>query len=197
MPERLSAAGVAAIVASLLLLAGCGKSKGGPVDTTLPDETSSAAAPEVASEERPVTQQEGSSALATEEQPKKPRMRSPVDPYSEGQVASSEGAGQRATYTARQAMPIGNPGYWIGTNDYPTRALREEQEGTSRFRLTVDQDGRVSECTITQSSGFMDLDEATCANVRRRARFRPATDDTGAPVVGYYSSAVRWNIPRD
>jgi len=74
--------------------------------------------------------------------------------------------------------------------------LREEREGTTRFRLTVNADGRVSDCQITGSSGHADLDEAACKNLTRRARFRPALDANGNPTTGSYSNAVRWQIPK-
>ena len=93
------------------------------------------------------------------------------------------------------APPRGNPGSWANANDYPSRALREEREGTTRFRLTVNADGRVSDCQVTGSSGHADLDEAACKNLTRRARFRPALDANGNPATGYYSNAVRWQIP--
>jgi len=92
--------------------------------------------------------------------------------------------------------PRGNPGSWANANDYPSRALREEREGTTRFRLTVNADGRVSDCQITGSSGHADLDEAACKNLTRRARFRPALDANGNPTTGSYSNAVRWQIPK-
>lgn len=94
------------------------------------------------------------------------------------------------------AVPKGNPGNWATTNDYPSRALREEREGTTGFRVSVGPDGRVTDCQITSSSGHPDLDQATCDNVRRRARFTPAVDN-GQPTTGSYSSRVRWVIPKD
>ncbi len=97
----------------------------------------------------------------------------------------------------KQATPKGNPANWATTNDYPTRALREEREGTTGFRVTVGPDGRVTSCSVTSSSGSSDLDEATCSNVTRRARFNPATDGEGNPTTGQYSSRVRWVIPKD
>lgn len=93
------------------------------------------------------------------------------------------------------AQPKGNPGSWATTNDYPSRALREERSGTAGFRVTVGLDGRVIDCQVTSSSGHADLDQATCANVSRRARFKPAMQD-GQPVQGSYSNRVRWVIPQ-
>jgi protein TonB len=97
----------------------------------------------------------------------------------------------------KQPTPKGNPANWATTNDYPTRALREEREGTTSFRVSVGPDGRVTGCTVTSSSGSPDLDEATCSNVTRRARFNPATDGEGQPTTGSYSNRVRWVIPKD
>ncbi len=99
---------------------------------------------------------------------------------------------------ARRPNPIpkGNPGNWANTNDYPSRALQQEREGTTGFRVTVGANGRVADCQITSSSGHPDLDQATCANVTRRARFDPALDGSGNPTTGSYSNRVRWQIPK-
>jgi periplasmic protein TonB len=100
-------------------------------------------------------------------------------------------------FTPKSAQPKGNPGNWATTNDYPTRALREEREGVTGFRVTVGTDGRATGCDVTSSSGSADLDQATCSNVMRRARFTPATDGEGNPTTGSYSSRVRWVIPKE
>lgn len=93
-------------------------------------------------------------------------------------------------------IPKGNPGNWANTNDYPSRALQQEREGTTGFRVTVGANGRVTDCQITSSSGHPDLDQATCTNVTRRARFDPALDGNGQPTTGTYSNRVRWQIPK-
>lgn len=81
--------------------------------------------------------------------------------------------------------------------DYPPRALRERMEGSVGFQLEVGANGRATDCTITQSSGYAVLDERTCRSLMRRARFIPALDDEGYPTAGRYVSSVRWTIPRD
>jgi periplasmic protein TonB len=93
-------------------------------------------------------------------------------------------------------IPKGNPGNWANTNDYPSRALQQEREGTTGFRVTVGANGRVTDCQISSSSGHPDLDQATCSNVTRRARFDPALDGNGQPTTGTYSNRVRWQIPK-
>lgn len=100
-------------------------------------------------------------------------------------------------FTPKQPAPKGNPGNWATPNDYPSRALREEREGVTGFRVTVGPDGRVSDCQITSSSGSPDLDQTACDKIRQRARFNPATDGEGNPTSGSYSNRVRWVIPKD
>lgn len=99
------------------------------------------------------------------------------------------------SFAAISARPLGNPGNWATTADYPAGALRAGRQGTTRFRVTVGSDGRVRNCEVTGSSGSSDLDHATCENVARRARFKPATDETGQAVSGTYSNAITWVIP--
>lgn len=95
----------------------------------------------------------------------------------------------------RRATPSSNPGQWVTTNDYPPRALREEREGVVRYQLAVDPTGRVARCLIVTSSGHADLDQATCSNLVRRARFNPAQDSSGNPTPGTYSNRTRWVLP--
>ncbi|MDF8334128.1 TonB family protein [Novosphingobium cyanobacteriorum] len=93
-------------------------------------------------------------------------------------------------------VPASNPGFWVTTEDYPARALREEREGVVRFALTVSAEGTPTGCEIVQSTGSPDLDTQSCALIMERARFTPATDKKGRPVEGTYRSSVRWVIPR-
>ncbi len=92
-------------------------------------------------------------------------------------------------------MPRGNPGSWVTLNDFPASALREQRAGRVDFTLTVGNTGLVIDCVVTASSGHADLDAATCANVRRRARFKPGTGTDGQPIEGTWSSSVNWSIP--
>ncbi len=98
-------------------------------------------------------------------------------------------------YTAKNPAPLGKPGGWVTPNDYPTDDLRAEHSGITRFRLSIGVDGRVQSCSITASSGWPGLDNATCAKLSQRGRFTPASDENGAKVTGSYASSVRWEIP--
>ena len=106
-------------------------------------------------------------------------------------VASSAAASGQP----RSPQPIGNPGEWVSPNDYPAAALAAEVEGSVQFKLTIDKEGRVTECTVRVSSGSHDLDARTCEVLTANGRFKPATDDGGQPIEGAWSSAVNWAIP--
>ncbi len=113
------------------------------------------------------------------------------------QVAVAPPAPPPPRFTAKGAQPKGNPGSWATNDDYPTGALRREEQGTTRFRVTVGSDGRVTGCTVTGSSGSSELDNTACSLITRRARFNPATDGEGNPTTGSYANAVRWVVPKE
>jgi TonB family protein len=82
----------------------------------------------------------------------------------------------------------------IGNGDYPAEALRNDEQGTVGFRLSVGADGRVSGCTITSSSGSAALDSATCRILTARARFTPARDSRGLPTTDAVAARIVWRI---
>ncbi|MEL6485932.1 MAG: energy transducer TonB [Pseudomonadota bacterium] len=93
------------------------------------------------------------------------------------------------------AAPTGDTTRWITTSDYRTSWINRGFTGTASFTLEIDARGRVSDCTITGSTGHVVLDGATCRLLERRARFDPARDGAGDPIAGSYSSSVAWQIP--
>lgn len=81
---------------------------------------------------------------------------------------------------------------WITLQDYPSDT---RHEGATRYRLLIATTGPVALCEITESSGSRWLDEATCRNLVRRARFYPATNSQGEAIEGRYEGMMRWHIP--
>jgi protein TonB len=92
----------------------------------------------------------------------------------------------------QETLPL--PRYF-STDDYPTAALASRAEGVVGFALTIGADGRIIGCAITRSSGSAALDAATCNILRRRARFAPAMDGNGRPVVSTLDQQVEWKLP--
>lgn len=88
-------------------------------------------------------------------------------------------------------------GRWAGQiqQNYPSEALRNEESGTVRLRVTVNPLGRVSECTVTGSSGSPSLDAAACDGMIRYAEFDPARDADGVAIYSNYNTAIRYQIP--
>ena len=93
------------------------------------------------------------------------------------------------------AAPRGNPGGWVTDNDYRSSWISRGYSGVASFTLAIDARGRVTGCTITSSTGYSALDEATCRLLESRARFDPAKDTSGNTVAGSYRSSIRWRIP--
>lgn len=90
------------------------------------------------------------------------------------------------------ATPRGR-GNVFSDDDYPSASRAAEEEGVTRVSYLIGVDGRVTECEVTQSSGFKRLDDATCSIIQRRFRFNPATKD-GQPVPERRSQPVRWKL---
>lgn len=92
--------------------------------------------------------------------------------------------------------PLMSQGLWVSAWDYPADSLRNRKEGVVYFRLDVAADGKVSRCTNLESTANKDLIVTTCQLMMRRARFKPALDANGQPVAAFFTSSVRWQLPR-
>ncbi|WP_425232134.1 energy transducer TonB [Sphingorhabdus sp.] len=76
--------------------------------------------------------------------------------------------------------------------EYPLRALREGRQGIVYFTLIVGPDGVPKSCSVTTSSGHMDLDNAACQSAMRSARFSRA--DAASPSDRLYQSKTEFKI---
>lgn len=90
---------------------------------------------------------------------------------------------------ARPASPVRT---WLRFADYPREALAKKISGTTTILWDIGIDGRVSGCHVVQSSGSEALDRASCDGIIRRGRYRPATDQNGAPVASWESDRINW-----
>lgn len=113
--------------------------------------------------------------------PDPPRMAPPAPPAPPAAVAPPS-----------PATPKGR-GNAFSDDDFPDASRRAEEQGVTRVSYVVGADGKVSSCTVTQSSGFPRLDDATCKIIMRRFRFNPATRD-GQPVPETKAQPVRWQL---
>jgi len=81
--------------------------------------------------------------------------------------------------------------------DYPRISQASNEEGTVFIEVGVNAEGFATSCKATKSSGHIALDEQTCALVRSRGRFSPATDSRGRPIEGKYINQVNWTLEGD
>lgn len=104
-----------------------------------------------------------------------------------GMAGNGEGAGGRALRWRSGR---------IKDSDYPRAALAVAASGTVRLRFTVGVTGRVTDCTVTGTSGNADLDETTCRLIRERFRYKPSTDASGRPIPDEVTGEHEWTLYR-
>ena len=97
---------------------------------------------------------------------------------------------------ARDVSP-NNPGSWAARiqSDYPSRALRAEEQGVVRMTIRVGTNGRVESCSVSGSSGSSALDDAACRGMQRYARYNPALNAAGNPIPATTSQSIRYVLP--
>lgn len=94
--------------------------------------------------------------------------------------------------TLSPPAPLGSPGDWLKSKDYPTKALVRWQSGRVHFRLMVDAMGAVSDCAVQDIVPSPDFAKVTCDLLAKRARFKPATGKDGSPHASYYINTVNF-----
>lgn len=102
---------------------------------------------------------------------------------------------EKHRHLTRAARPIGNYNLWIKPSDYPTEMLEHDKQGLVQFRIMVGPDGNPTSCHIQQSTRPKEFDDAVCASMMRKAKFRPALDANGKPLASFWRNAVRFIIP--
>jgi protein TonB len=79
--------------------------------------------------------------------------------------------------------------------DYPHQAQRARATGAVTVTYMVGVDGRVTSCSVAESSGHASLDATTCHLLRARFRFAPARDSGGRPREAERSFRMVWRLP--
>ncbi len=80
--------------------------------------------------------------------------------------------------------------------DYPISAKIARREGVTGFQLIISESGEPTDCLITRSSGYAELDIQTCDSLLARAVFTPATGSEGQNMEDTYNSAVQWVLKK-
>ncbi len=76
---------------------------------------------------------------------------------------------------------------------YPPASLLAREEGKVGVAVEVSKRGKPTKCIVVASSGFLQLDEQTCRQIRR-ARFEPGRDESGKAISSTYRTSLKWKI---
>ncbi len=82
----------------------------------------------------------------------------------------------------------------ISDEDYPSSAIRNEEQGTAVASFTISTEGRVVACNASGASPTLDAE--TCKLIMRRFRFKPAKDASGQPIEENRTQRVTWRLPK-
>jgi len=108
---------------------------------------------------------------------------------ADGQSAANEiDASRIAAPKAIDARSIVTP------QDYPTEALRSNEQGFILSRLTINESGKVDQCDILISSKSNSLDKITCDLFKKRGKFTPAIYIDGKESFGIHKALTQWAI---
>lgn len=89
--------------------------------------------------------------------------------------------------------PVPITSHAVTSDDYPPLSIRLAEQGLVEIKYLVQADGTVGECAVITSSGSSRLDDAACTMVKKRWRFRPATQK-GKPVAEYLLAEVSFTL---
>jgi TonB family protein len=90
---------------------------------------------------------------------------------------------------AGSTFAVATTSHAVRADDYPTQSVRAHETGEVTVTYVVGDAGFVTSCSVLISSGIVRLDDAACTMVKKRWRYKPATQD-GKPVSIQYISKV-------
>ncbi|HYG30234.1 MAG TPA: TonB family protein [Allosphingosinicella sp.] len=79
-------------------------------------------------------------------------------------------------------------------SDYPRGLGEAGVRGRVGVRYVVETDGRVTNCSVTRSSGSSVLDDTTCSLIEQRFRYDPARDRYGRPIRSNLIESYEWLV---
>jgi hypothetical protein len=92
---------------------------------------------------------------------------------------------------ATQARPLKA---LFSSHDYPEVNLWRNQEGRVGAILLINEQGRVEDCTLVETSGAAALDAQTCIILKNEARYTPAVGADGKPARDVDFARVHWRF---
>jgi len=118
--------------------------------------------------------------------------------YKECGFGNDAAAFDASAPAARTTTPaIATTSHVVTASDYPPQSIRVSEpgattgsmSGTVTLTSVISENGSVTRCAILLSSGNPRLDQSACTMVKRRWKYKPATED-GKPVSIQYISKI-------
>lgn len=94
----------------------------------------------------------------------------------------------------RSMVPLNKRESWVSAKDIPFE-VADRNQGTMSYALLIGINGRAQTCEVTVPSGVTPIDQAICAAIIRKARFRPAIDRDGHRVAKFWRGRYSWRRP--
>jgi len=73
---------------------------------------------------------------------------------------------------------------------YPPRMVRQRMPGLVNVRLSIDETGRITGCSIQMPLSDPDFEESSCADIQHAFEFEPALDKDGKPISSYWITKI-------
>lgn len=99
-----------------------------------------------------------------------------------------------AAGAANDYVRLANNGEFL-SDYYPEGALKRGEQGRVGFRISVEKEGWIGSCEVSESSGFTALDRETCEIIVQYARVKPVRDPDGRPVRALQTGYISWRLP--
>jgi periplasmic protein TonB len=114
-----------------------------------------------------------------------------------GPGAGGSGSGRGGGGSGGGGGGIGSDAKLLGGNSakLPARILRgfAADRGYGYLLLTVSEEGRVSDCSVMQTTGSGEVDQALCDLMIGRSRWSPARDTQGRPISVKLRYTATWS----
>lgn len=113
-----------------------------------------------------------------------------------GPGAGGSGTGRGGGGSGGDGGGLGSDAQLLGGNSarLPSRLLRQfvADRGYAHLWLTVAESGRVTDCSVLQSTGDAEVDQALCGLMVRQSRWTAARDGQGRPITVKVRYTATW-----
>jgi TonB family protein len=90
--------------------------------------------------------------------------------------------------------PSANLAQLFSPDDYPGLAALRGQQGRVSLVILVDEQGKVADCTVTETSGVAVLDAQSCSVIKLGAKYKPAIGLDGKPAKSAAFQTISWKM---